>query len=98
MSAIAHSALKSSKPPIYPKEFNDNQPRTVRLYPLPNYTFSTKPEQPEEDNSVQARLRRLQDHYDQHGMRRTCEGVLVCHEYNHLHVLLLQIANAFYKL
>lgn len=31
-------------------------------------------------------------------MRRTCEGVLVCHEHNHPHVLMLQIANAFFKL
>ena len=45
-----------------------------------------------------ARLKRLEEHYDQHGMRRTCEGVLVCHEHNHPHVLMLQIANAFFKL
>ena len=31
-------------------------------------------------------------------MRRTAEGVLVCHEHNHPHVLMLQIANAFFKL
>lgn len=31
-------------------------------------------------------------------MRRTCEGILVCHEHNHPHVLMLQIANAFFKL
>lgn len=31
-------------------------------------------------------------------MRRTCEGVLVCHEHNHPHILMLQIANAFFKL
>ena len=45
-----------------------------------------------------ARLKRLEEHYEQHGMRRTCEGVLVCHEHNHPHVLMLQIANAFFKL
>ena len=45
-----------------------------------------------------ARLKRLEEHYDVHGMRRTCEGVLVCHEHNHPHVLMLQIANAFFKL
>jgi len=47
---------------------------------------------------VQARLKRLEDHYHKYGMRRTCEGVLVCHEHNHPHVLMLQIANAFFKL
>jgi len=29
---------------------------------------------------------------------RTCEGILVCHEHNHPHILMLQIANAFFKL
>ncbi len=31
-------------------------------------------------------------------MRRTVEGILVCHEHNHPHILMLQIANAFFKL
>jgi hypothetical protein len=47
---------------------------------------------------VLARLHRLQEHYEQYGMRRTCEGVLVCHEHSHPHILMLQIANAFFKL
>jgi cleavage and polyadenylation specificity factor subunit 5 len=84
--------------PINPKPFDANQPQTIRLYPLSNYTFGTKENQPEEDPSVLARLKRLEEHYDVHGMRRTCEGVLVCHEHNHPHVLMLQIANAFFKL
>jgi cleavage and polyadenylation specificity factor subunit 5 len=65
---------------------------------LSNYTFGTKENQPEEDPSVLARLHRLQEHYEQYGMRRTCEGVLVCHEHSHPHILMLQIANAFFKL
>ena len=84
--------------PILPKDFNANQPSTLRLYPLSNYTFGTKEAQPEEDPSVAARLGRLQDHYEKFGMRRTCEGILVCHEHNHPHILMLQIANAFFKL
>ena len=84
--------------PILPKAFSDNQPETIRLYPLSNYTFGTKETQPEEDPSVLARLKRLEEHYEQHGMRRTCEGILVCHEHNHPHILMLQIANAFFKL
>lgn len=98
MSTITTTALQSSYPPIEPKSFNANQPRSIRLYPLSNYTFGTKETQPEEDPSVLARLKRLEEHYDQHGMRRTCEGILVCHEHNHPHVLMLQIANAFFKL
>src|SRR5271167_3563714 len=84
--------------PILPKDFDANQPKTIRLYPLSNYTFGTKETQPEEDPSVIARLKRLGAHYEQHGMRRTCEGILVCHEHNHPHILMLQIANAFFKL
>ena len=84
--------------PVLPKPFSANQPKTIRLYPLSNYTFGTKENQPEEDPSVLARLKRLEEHYEQHGMRRTCEGILVCHEHNHPHILMLQIANAFFKL
>jgi len=71
---------------------------TVTLYPLVNYTFGTKEAQPEEDPSVAARLQRLQNDYEMAGMRRTVEGVLVVHEHNHPHVLMLQIANSFFKL
>ncbi|KAH8910128.1 cleavage and polyadenylation specificity factor, 25 kDa subunit [Coniochaeta sp. PMI_546] len=98
MSTIATTVLQSSKPPITPLDFNANQPQTIRLYPLSNYTFGVKETQPEEDPSVLARLKRLEEHYTAHGMRRTCEGILVCHEHNHPHILMLQIANAFFKL
>jgi cleavage and polyadenylation specificity factor subunit 5 len=114
MSTITQNALQSSYPyvklpssslyllisssPTLPKEFNANQPKTIRLFPLSNYTFGTKDGQPEEDPSVLARLKRLEEHYTEHGMRRTCEGILVCHEHNHPHILMLQIANAFFKL
>ncbi|KAI8576892.1 hypothetical protein K450DRAFT_254792 [Umbelopsis ramanniana AG] len=68
------------------------------LYPLANYTFGVKEAQPEEDPSVHARLKRLQNDFEEHGMRRSVEAVLVVHEHNHPHVLMLQIANAFFKL
>ncbi|GAA95528.1 uncharacterized protein L969DRAFT_85202 [Mixia osmundae IAM 14324] len=71
---------------------------TLTLFPLSNYTFSTKDSQPEEDPSVAARLQRLQNQYEDFGMRRTAEGILVVHEHGHPHVLMLQIANAFFKL
>jgi cleavage and polyadenylation specificity factor subunit 5 len=98
MSTITTEALQSSEQPLLPLEFRANQPPTIRLYPLSNYTFGTKETQPEEDQSVPARLQRLKEHYDAYGMRRTCEGILVCHEHNHPHILMLQIANAFFKL
>ena len=98
MTTVTQTAQQSSFPPILPMSFNANQPKTIKLYPLSNYTFGTKETQPEEDPSVIARLRRLEEHYDKYGMRRTCEGILICHEHNHPHVLMLQIANAFFKL
>lgn len=98
MSTITTTAWQTSFPPILPNSFNGNQPKAIRLFPLSNYTFGTKETQPEEDPSVLARLKRLEEHYEQHGMRRTCEGILVCHEHNHPHILMLQIANAFFKL
>ena len=63
-----------------------------------NATHSTKEAQPEEDPSVSARLQRLQNNYEDFGMRRTVEGVLVVHDHGHPHILMLQIANAFFKL
>jgi len=98
MATVTQTAQQSSYPPILPPAFNANQPKTIRLYPLSNYTFGTKEHQPEEDPSVLARLKRLEEHYSQYGMRRTCEGILVCHEHNHPHILMIQIANAFFKL
>ncbi|KAF1991228.1 cleavage and polyadenylation specificity factor, 25 kDa subunit [Aulographum hederae CBS 113979] len=98
MSTIPQSASQSSYQPIIPKDFNANQPKTIKLYPLSNYTFGTKDAQPEEDPSVVSRLERLETHYKEHGMRRTCEGILLCHEHKSPHILMLQIANAFFKL
>lgn len=98
MSTVTVTSLQTSYPPVLPKSFSSNQPPTIRLYPLSNYTFGTKENQPEEDPSVLARLKRLEEHFEQYGMRRTCEGILVCHEHNHPHILMLQIANAFFKL
>lgn len=98
MTTIAPDEMRSCKPPVIPLPFETNQPETIRLYPLSNYTFGVKETQPEEDPSVMARLKRLEEHYDKYGMRRTCEGILVCHEHNHPHILMLQIANAFFKL
>lgn len=65
---------------------------------LTSSLFSTKEAQPEEDPSVSARLQRLQNNYEDFGMRRTVEGILVVHDHGHPHILMLQIANAFFKL
>ncbi|KAI7501889.1 cleavage and polyadenylation specificity factor, 25 kDa subunit [Hortaea werneckii] len=98
MASIPPEYQQSTNLPPTGLSFDEKQPDTIRLYPLSNYTFGTKEAQPEEDPSVKDRLKRLEEHYEHHGMRRTCEAVLVCHEHNHPHVLMLQIANAFFKL
>ena len=61
-------------------------------------TSSTKEAQSEEDPSVAARLQRIQNNFEDFGMRRTVEGILVVHDHGHPHILMLQIANAFFKL
>jgi len=71
---------------------------SITLHRLANYTFGTKEAQPEEDNSVAGRLERLQKDYEKQGMRRSVEAILLVHEHNHPHVLMLQIANSFFKL
>ncbi|GAA6050499.1 hypothetical protein JCM3770_002628 [Rhodotorula araucariae] len=71
---------------------------TLTLYPLANYSFAVKEQQLEEDPSVVARLQRLENDYEQYGMRRTVEGIMLVHEHGHPHVLLLQVGNAYFKL
>lgn len=98
MSTVTDSARASSQLPPIPLPFNEHQPDAIRVYPVSNYTFGVKDFQPEEDSSVLARLHRLQDQYESHGLRRTCEAILVCHEHGHPYILMLQIANTFFKL
>jgi len=98
MSTLPSHLQTSSLPPIIPRAFDHNQPPTIRLHPFSSNEISTKSPQPEEDASVEERLNRLKSFYADHGMRRFAEAVMLCHEHNHPHVMLLQIANSFYKL
>lgn len=70
----------------------------VNVYPLSNYTFGGKEAKMEKDTSVADRLARWKQNYFKEGMRTTVEGILLVHEHNHPHVLLLQIGNTFFKL
>ncbi|XP_059094871.1 cleavage and polyadenylation specificity factor subunit 5-like [Tigriopus californicus] len=72
--------------------------RQINLYPLTNYTFGTKDPLFEKDASVPARFQRMRDEFDQLGMRRSVEGVLLVHEHGLPHVLLLQLGTTFFKL
>ncbi len=63
----------------------------VNLYPLSNYTFGTKEPMYEKDKTVEARFNRMREDFETIGMRRSVEGVLLVHEHNLPHVLLLQL-------
>ena len=71
---------------------------TITLFNLENYTFGKKEAQLEKDTSVASRLNRMKEKYEKEGMRRSVDGVLLVHQHNHPHVLLLQIGNTFFKL
>lgn len=50
---------------------------------LPAVTFTSPAYFIQEDPSVAARLQRLQNQYEDYGMRRTVEAILVVHEHGH---------------
>eukprot|EP01063_Lacrimia_lanifica_P001757 TRINITY_DN1090_c0_g1_i4.p1 TRINITY_DN1090_c0_g1~~TRINITY_DN1090_c0_g1_i4.p1 ORF type:complete len:197 (+),score=88.82 TRINITY_DN1090_c0_g1_i4:66-656(+) len=62
----------------------------VDIHSLENYNIGLKAAHPSKDGSTEARLRRMQAKYEKEGMRRTVEAVILVHEHNHPHVLLLQ--------
>lgn len=63
----------------------------VTLYPLSNYTFGTKDPMYEKDRTVESRFNRMREDFEQFGMRHSVEGVLLVHEHNLPHLLLLQL-------
>ncbi|WWD02171.1 hypothetical protein V865_000209 [Kwoniella europaea PYCC6329] len=71
---------------------------TLNVHPLSGYSFIERESQPEEDNSVTARLKRLEDQYAESGIRRSVEAIMLVNVHDFPHVLVLQVANAFYKL
>uniref|UniRef100_A0A6B2LGK0 Cleavage and polyadenylation specificity factor subunit 5 n=1 Tax=Arcella intermedia TaxID=1963864 RepID=A0A6B2LGK0_9EUKA len=70
----------------------------INLYNISQYTFGVKDKKMEKDTSVNARLTRMEKNFKEAGLRRTVEAVLLVHEHNHPHILLLQIGNTFFKL
>nr|XP_019044912.1 cleavage and polyadenylation specificity factor subunit 5 [Kwoniella bestiolae CBS 10118]OCF23842.1 cleavage and polyadenylation specificity factor subunit 5 [Kwoniella bestiolae CBS 10118] len=71
---------------------------TLNVHPLSGYSFIERESQPEEDNSVTARLKRLEEQYGESGIRRSVEAIMLVSVHDFPHVLVLQVANAFYKL
>lgn len=72
--------------------------RIIKVYPLANYIFCSKEPLFEKDPSVPARFQRMRDEFDRIGTRRSVEGVVLVHEHNLPHVLLLQLGTTFFKL
>eukprot|EP00270_Netrium_digitus_P008813 TRINITY_DN2653_c0_g1_i1.p1 TRINITY_DN2653_c0_g1~~TRINITY_DN2653_c0_g1_i1.p1 ORF type:complete len:223 (+),score=48.46 TRINITY_DN2653_c0_g1_i1:54-671(+) len=70
----------------------------VNVYGLNCYSFGGKEPKMEKDSSVADRLARMKQNYMKEGMRTSVEGILLVHEHNHPHILLLQIGNTFFKL
>lgn len=67
------------------------------LYPLTNYNFGTKDavdddlhDDPNTTSLASTDLKKLQDDFKNGGMRKTVEAVLIVHEHNLPHLLLLQ--------
>ena len=68
---------------------------TSTLYPMSNFKFGTKGPKVIKDGTVEARSARLKVKYETEGPRRSVEAVLVVHDHNHPHILLLQVGAAF---
>ena len=93
MSLGLRSGQNNPRDPAVPMESSK-----FELFPLTNYTFGTKEPLFEKDTSISARFQRMREEYDSVGLRRSVEGVLLVHEHNLPHVLLLQIGASFFKL
>lgn len=68
--------------------------RIINLFPLSNYTFGTKEPMYEKDRTVEARFQRMRQDFETYGLRRSVEGVLLVHEHNLPHILLLQLGES----
>ena len=68
--------------------------RIINLFPLSNYTFGTKDPMYEKDRTVEARFQRMRQEFETCGLRRSVEGVLLVHEHNLPHILLLQLGKS----
>ena len=97
-SATPATPTNFARQTSFPKNPSLTLSRTVNLYSLTNYPFGTKDPLFEKDPSVPARFQRMRDEYDQYGMRRSVDGVLLVHEHGLPHVLLLQLGTTFFKL
>mmetsp|Transcript_25868 Transcript_25868/g.49165 ORF Transcript_25868/g.49165 Transcript_25868/m.49165 type:complete len:203 (-) Transcript_25868:270-878(-) len=64
--------------------------KSLQIFPLSNYTIGTKDPLVDKHGSVNARMVVLKDKYEAEGMRRSVEAIVLVHEHNHPHILMLQ--------
>jgi cleavage and polyadenylation specificity factor subunit 5 len=69
---------------------------TVLLYNISNYSIGEKDPQHEPVETVSQKMNKLEEEYKIQGQRITVEGVLLCHDKDHPHVLLLSVPTGGY--
>ncbi|EGG23547.1 NUDIX hydrolase family protein [Cavenderia fasciculata] len=73
--------------------------KTLTLYNFnTSYSFGIKEPVAEKDATVAQRLTRMKETFDKEGTRKTVESIIIVHEHNHPHILLLQMSNSYFKL
>ncbi|XP_057836344.2 pre-mRNA cleavage factor Im 25 kDa subunit 2 isoform X3 [Cryptomeria japonica] len=70
----------------------------VNVYPLAGYSFGVNEAKVYKDVSLCDKLDRIRANYTREGIRRSVEGILLVHEYECPHLLLLQKGNKIIKL
>mmetsp|Transcript_15276 Transcript_15276/g.38857 ORF Transcript_15276/g.38857 Transcript_15276/m.38857 type:complete len:197 (+) Transcript_15276:319-909(+) len=73
--------------------------KTSTIYPMRSYRFGTKAAKVETfGHSAAERFNRLKNKFDTEGPRRSVEAVIVVHEHNFPHILVLKVGSSFFKL
>ncbi|KAF7492354.1 hypothetical protein SSS_00442 [Sarcoptes scabiei] len=62
----------------------------LNIHCLKNYSFEKKDALPCKDPSLPAKMYRLKNEFDLFGPRRSVEAVMLCHQNNMIHVLLMR--------
>jgi hypothetical protein len=62
----------------------------LTVYELGSYEIQTKDARPDKDTSIPATMSRMQAKYQNEGLRRVVEALMLVHVHGHPHVLLQQ--------
>eukprot|EP01059_Diplonema_ambulator_P020319 TRINITY_DN3406_c0_g1_i1.p1 TRINITY_DN3406_c0_g1~~TRINITY_DN3406_c0_g1_i1.p1 ORF type:complete len:200 (+),score=40.69 TRINITY_DN3406_c0_g1_i1:120-719(+) len=67
----------------------------VDIYNLEGYNIGLKAAHEEKETATLAKLQQMRESYETEGLRRTVDAVMLVHQHNHPHVLLLQQGHIF---